>query len=77
MVGRTNPRYRFPNIVRWMMQHNISQAEFARQMGMRDSTVSNIIMGRTEPRLYTIKSVLEVTGMPFEKAFREAKGWKG
>lgn len=75
MSKRTRPTCRFPNIQRWMDEHNVSRRELARRMDVGDSTVCNTINGKSDPCLFVVNAVLRVTGMTYEEAFKEADGW--
>lgn len=71
----TRPACRFPNIQRWMDEHNVSRCELTRRMGVTYNTVYYTLNGGTDPRKFTIDAVLRVTGMTYEEAFKEADGW--
>lgn len=61
--------YAFPNIADWLYEQSIYNYEFAEMLGISNATLSRWLLGKTEPTLYDIRKIIEVTGMPFEKAF--------
>ena len=62
-------RYIYPNIANWMIQNRINQTEMSGKIGINQATVSKYLTGKTHPSMKFIQSILEETGMPFEKAF--------
>lgn len=74
-MGKTRKRVtpcKYPNIQRWLSEHEMAYREFARKVGTTDCTICKMLNGTSETRLYIVKGVLEVTGMTFEEAFQEA-----
>ena len=65
--------HRFPNITRWMRANGMNQIRFAELLGISNTSLSYILRGINDPKLFTINAVLRVTGMTFEEAFREAE----
>lgn len=65
--------HRFPNLTRWMGANGMNQTRFAELLGISNTSLSYILRGINDPKLYTINAVIRVTGMTFEEAFREAE----
>ena len=61
--------YAFPNIAKWLHTEGIYNYEFADMLGVSGATLGSWLLGKTEPSLYAIRKIIEVTGMPFEVAF--------
>lgn len=67
----------YPNISEWMQDNDISIEDFGKLLGkeegikMKNHTrLSHILKGVGEFNMTEVKSVLKVTGMTFEKAFK-------
>ena len=61
----------YPNIARWMEEHEAGYAEIARQCGRLPQTVGNALSGRTGPSKTLIDQILQVIGLTYEQAFKE------
>ena len=60
----------YPNIEKWLIEHNMSVTHFARLCGYSNSVpIRNCIIYGHDPRMRTIQSILKITEMPFEVAF--------
>ena len=64
---------KYPVIEAYMIKHNLSLREFARQCDMPSSTMCRLLNGQTEPSKSTIDKILAVTGLTYEECFREEK----
>lgn len=66
---RKNKNYIYPNIADWLFDQGIYAKEFAVMIDASNVSLTNWMLGRTQPTMYHIKKILEVTGMTFEYAF--------
>ena len=66
-------RYIYPAIEAWMEKAGISQRAIAEKAGYCQKTVSLYLTGATPPSYYFILTVLEMSGMTFEEAFRRGE----
>ena len=62
---------KYPVIETYMIKHNLSLRDFARQCDMPSSTMCRLLKGDTEPSKSTIDKILAVTGLSYEVCFRE------
>lgn len=68
---------KYPYLEKWISDHNMTQGEFARAIGVERTTVQKLLNGLSEPKKGMIDKVLEVTKMPYEVAFSETVRRKG
>lgn len=85
VVGKYDPRYFkhvtekgcvYPNLRRWMNENKISAAELLRRMYLEPlpgnlERLRNVMNGRANPRKDYIDRLISVTGMKYEKLFKE------
>lgn len=61
----------YPAIAEWLRAHNMTHAELAEAAGVSYQTISNMLVGRNQPRTDTCIAIMRVTGMSFGEAFEE------
>lgn len=59
----------YPRLKAWMQRNDWNASRLADEAGIFYNTHSNNLTGRTEMSMYTIRKVLEATGLTFEEAF--------
>ena len=64
-------RILYPEIERWMRENRVSINELARLVGLTGQTMQNHLYGISQFKLSTIRKLVELTGIPFEKLFSE------
>lgn len=60
----------FPNISRWMADNNATAKTLADEFGYHRTSISAYLAGTRDPSYIFILSILKLTGMTFEEAFR-------
>ena len=64
----------YPNIQKWLFEHNMSITHFARLCGYSNSVpIRNCIIYGYDPKMRMINAILKVTDMSFEVAFYRDK----
>ena len=58
-------------IAAWMQRNDWNVSRLADEADLFPNTLSNNLSGRTEMKMYTIRRILEITGLTFEQAFGE------
>ena len=71
--GVTRKNYIYPNIADWLIRNNISQRDFAKNIGFKQTAVSSYLTGKNPPHFTFINAVIKETGMPFEVAFHQSE----
>ena len=71
--GISRKNYIYPNIADWMVENNVTQSLFCRELGCCKSTISGYLTGRISPSFEFINKVLEITKMPYEVAFSKER----
>ena len=61
----------FPGLKAWMQRNDWNVSRLADEADIFPNTLSNNLSGRTEMKMYTIRRILEITGLTFEQAFGE------
>ena len=61
----------FPGLKAWMQRNDWNVSRLADEADLFSNTLSNNLSGRTEMKMYTIRRILEITGLTFEQAFGE------
>ena len=61
----------FPGLKAWMQRNDWNVSRLADEADLFPNTLSNNLSGRTEMKMYTIRRILEITGLTFEQAFGE------
>ena len=75
--GISRKNYIYPNIADWMIENDVTQWLFCKELGCGQATISGYLTGRISPSFEFINKVLEITKMPYEVAFsRERVGEK-
>ena len=75
--GISRKNYIYPNIADWMIENDVAQWLFCKELGCGQATISGYLTGRISPSFEFINKVLEITKMPYEVAFsRERVGEK-
>ena len=64
---------KFPNIEKYISESNMSLREFSKRCGIPVSTMSRIVNGKVDVQKSNIDKILKVTGMSYEKCFKEDK----
>lgn len=64
----------FPNLQKWMAVNDCKLYDLADRVGASYNSMSRWMTGQTDPKLYYIERILEVTGMSFEEAFARKGG---
>lgn len=72
--GRRKGRHRFPNIDRWLYDHKKTQRDLAESTGVSYQSICSYLTGKRDPQFNFINKVLEITGMPYESAFKNKDG---
>lgn len=54
-----------------MQRNDWNVSRLADEADLFSNTLSNNLSGRTEMKMYTIRRILEITGLTFEQAFGE------
>lgn len=54
-----------------MQRNDWNVSKLADEADLFSNTLSNNLSGRTEMKMYTIRRILEITGLTFEQAFGE------
>jgi len=49
-------------IQRFIESQGLTQADFAKQVGLSRQQINNVVKGRSNPSLRTIRKIVEVTG---------------
>ena len=62
--------YVYPNIENWMFENEIIQQDIAEKAGVRQNTVSTVLIGKRNPSFEVISAILEMSGMTFQEAFQ-------
>ena len=58
---RENVPCHLPGLYQWMVEHQITQKQLSRMIGVTEATLSNWMTGKAEPKLYYTKKILKVT----------------
>lgn len=67
-------RYIYPGIALWMQRTQTTLGALAEQTGISDTALLRILKGYTpSPGKHTIDTLLAVTGLTYEEAFRQAE----
>lgn len=61
----------YPGLKAWMRRNDWNVSRLADAADLFSNTLSNNLSGRTEIKMYTIRKILETTGLTFEEAFGE------
>lgn len=61
----------FPGLKAWMQRNDWNVSRLADEADLFPNTLSNNLSGNTEMKMYTIRRILEITGLTFEQAFGE------
>ena len=61
----------FPGLKAWMQRNDWNVSRLADEADIFPNTLSNNLSGNTEMKMYTIRRILEITGLTFEQAFGE------
>ena len=61
----------FPGLKAWMQRNDWNVSRLVDEADLLPNTVSNNLSGNTEMKMYTIRRILEITGLTFEQAFGE------
>ena len=61
----------FPGLKACMQRNDWNVSRLADEADLFPNTLSNNLSGRTEMKMYTIRRILEITGLTFEQAFGE------
>ena len=61
----------YPGLKLWMQRNNWNACRLAQEADLFSNTLSNNLSGNTEMKMYTIRRILEITGLTFEQAFGE------
>ena len=65
-------RWPYPNAARWVLESGYTSiAELARETGIPDNTLRNILRGNTFPKPETVRPLLELSGMSFAEFFHD------
>lgn len=64
-------RKRWPRLLLWIDQNNVSQKELAQMAGVSCPTLSDWLHGLHEPKKPNIDALLKVTGLTYEELFAE------
>lgn len=59
----------FPGLKRWMQRNDWNVSRLADAADLFPNTLVNNLGGKTEMKMYTIRKILEITGLTFEQAF--------
>lgn len=70
-IRRTVCRTIFPNIEKWMIEHDETIRDFCEAVGIYHESYCRMMYRVGNPKLSTIRAVMEHTGMSFEEAFEE------
>ena len=71
MVYPRKYRIVFPAIDDYIRRNHITIAEMARRIGVSSQKLSNWLYGMNEPKLKDCKTLVNLTGIPFETLFNE------
>ena len=71
--GISRKNYIYPNIADWMVENNVTQSLFRKELGCGQATISSYLTGRLSPSFEFINKVLEITKMPYEVAFSKKR----
>lgn len=61
----------FPGLKAWMQRNDWNVSRLADEADLFPNTLSNNLSGNTDMKMYTIRRILEITGLTFEQAFGE------
>ena len=61
----------YPNIERWLLEHNLSIRDLAKMCGGTHVGIWKNLIGETTPRLGMCTKICNATGLPFEVAFQK------
>lgn len=61
----------YPNIERYMIEHNLSMHDLAKMCGGTHVGIWKNLTGETTPRLNMCRRICDATGMSFEVAFKK------
>ena len=61
----------FPGLKAWMQRNDWNMSRLAHEAKLYPNTICNNLSGNTEMKMYTIRRILEITGLTFEQAFGE------
>ena len=61
----------FPGLKAWMQRNDWNVSRLADEADIFPNTLSNNLSGRAEMKMYTIRRIMEITGLTFEQAFGE------
>lgn len=64
-------RKRWPRLLLWMEQNNITNQKIAAAVGVCNQTVGDWLYGIHEPKKPNIDALLKVTGLTYEELFAE------
>lgn len=61
----------YPGIKRWMERNDMNVSMLSKKSKIPVNTLWCNFSGKSDPRMYTIRRILETTGLTFEQAFGE------
>jgi transcriptional regulator with XRE-family HTH domain len=64
---------KYPEIERYMIEHNLSMKKFADMCRTTDTLICRFLNGKTDIRKSNIDKILAATGMNYEVCFREGE----
>ena len=62
----------YPGIKLWMRENDMNLRTLAAKIGVNKATLGLNFRGLTEMSMFTIRRILEITGLTFEQAFGKA-----
>ena len=71
--GISRKNYIYPNIADWMIENNVTQSLFCKELRCSQQTISGYLTGKKSPSYEFISKVLEITKMPYEVAFSKER----
>ena len=79
-VVNYKPLYResivYPAIEKWIIEHQMTIKDFSKLIDVSYTHTVNLLHGYHEPRMWIIRSILNVTGLTFDEAFCSTKPLK-
>lgn len=63
----------YPGIKLWMRENDMNLRTLAEKIGVNKATLGLNFRGLTEMSMFTIRRILEITGLTFEQAFGKMK----
>ena len=69
-AGGIATRCVYPAIRRYLKTNVISQKDFAERIGVSNSGLTNVLLGKRLPKKRMIDKILSETGLTYEEAFR-------